>query len=47
VQIPSGMSSPLAKYLANDSVNNRQQYTATNGNALQPSELQINRLLKK
>ena len=26
------MRSPLAHYLANDSVNNKQQYTATNGN---------------
>ena len=32
------MRSPLANYLANDSVNNRQQYTATNGNALRPPE---------
>jgi len=26
------MRSPLANYVANDSVNNKQQYTATNGN---------------
>ena len=32
------MRSPLANYLANDSVNNIQQYTATNGNALRPPE---------
>jgi len=32
------MRSPLANYVANDSVNNKQQYTATNGNALRPPE---------
>jgi hypothetical protein len=32
------MRSPLANYLANDSVNNKQQYTATNGNVLRPPE---------
>ena len=32
------MRSPLANYLANDSVNNIQQYTATNGNAIRPPE---------
>jgi hypothetical protein len=34
------MRSQLAKYMANDLVNNRQQCTATNRNALQPPEQQ-------
>jgi len=32
------MHSPLANYFATDPANDTQQYTATNGKALQPPE---------